>query len=69
MNLQELKQKLVELGYDPVYGARPMRRVIQDRIENQIAKKILKGEFKKGERIIITPMDFFPPDKEPEICN
>ncbi|OGZ35481.1 MAG: hypothetical protein A3A94_00880 [Candidatus Portnoybacteria bacterium RIFCSPLOWO2_01_FULL_43_11] len=52
---QELKQKIVELGYDPVYGARPMRRVIQDKIENQIAKKILKGELKKGERIIIKP--------------
>jgi len=40
----ELINKISELGYDPKFGARPMRRVIQDKIENQIADKILKQE-------------------------
>jgi ATP-dependent Clp protease ATP-binding subunit ClpC len=51
----ELKKKIVELGYEPAYGARPMRRVIQDKIESQIAKKILRGEVTKGEKIKIKP--------------
>lgn len=45
----ELVEKVVELGYSPTLGARPMNRVIQDKIEDQIAQKILKGELKKGQ--------------------
>ncbi|OGZ33496.1 MAG: hypothetical protein A3I88_01660 [Candidatus Portnoybacteria bacterium RIFCSPLOWO2_12_FULL_39_9] len=52
-----LKEKVAELGYEPVYGARPMKRVIQDKIESQIAKKILRGEVKKGEKIRIEPKE------------
>lgn len=51
----ELKQKIVELGYDPTYGARPMNRVIQDKIESLIAKRILRGELKKGQQISLDP--------------
>lgn len=51
----ELKQKIVELGYSPEYGARPMRRVIQDKLEALMAKKILAGETKRGQEIIIKP--------------
>ena len=39
---------LVEEGYDPVYGARPLKRVIQKRIENPLASKLLGGEFAPG---------------------
>jgi len=42
---------LVEEGYDPQFGARPLKRVIQQRIENKIATKILGGEFKSGDAI------------------
>jgi ATP-dependent Clp protease ATP-binding subunit ClpC len=39
------------LGFDPEYGARPVRRVIQEKIEDEIAESILKGMFKKGDVI------------------
>ncbi len=39
------------LGFDPEYGARPVRRTIQDKLEDQIAENILKGMFKKGDVI------------------
>ncbi|MBI1812932.1 ATP-dependent Clp protease ATP-binding subunit [Candidatus Peregrinibacteria bacterium] len=42
---------LAEEGFDPEYGARPVRRVIQDRIESEIAEHILKGIFRKGDVI------------------
>jgi ATP-dependent Clp protease ATP-binding subunit ClpB len=45
---------LGEAGYDPVYGARPLKRTIQQRIENPLAQKILKGEFGPGQRIRIS---------------
>src|SRR5699024_1237402 len=38
------KEKLVELGYDPRFGARPLRRVIQDKIEDQLTDLILESE-------------------------
>ena len=41
-------EKLVEEGYDPVYGARPLKRVIQKRVENPLAQKILGGVFPPG---------------------
>ena len=42
---------LGNLGYDPTYGARPLKRVIQHRIENPLANRILKGEFGEGDTI------------------
>ena len=44
---------LAEEGYDPAYGARPLKRVIQQRIENPVAAKILGGEFAEGDTIQI----------------
>ena len=40
-----------EAGFDPVYGARPLKRAIQQQIENPLAQRILKGEFAPGDRI------------------
>jgi len=40
-----------EAGFDPVYGARPLKRAIQQQIENPLAQKILQGEFVPGDRI------------------
>jgi ATP-dependent Clp protease ATP-binding subunit ClpC len=45
----EAKQALVREGYDPVYGARPLRRVIERRIANPLSKRILGGEFDEGD--------------------
>jgi len=49
----ELVNKIVELGYQPEFGARPMRRVIQDEIESRIAEKILKYNLKRGDTLEI----------------
>jgi ATP-dependent Clp protease ATP-binding subunit ClpB len=44
---------LGDAGFDPVYGARPLKRAIQQQIENPLAQKILQGEFVPGDRIRI----------------
>jgi len=49
----EAKHLLAEEGYDPTYGARPLKRVIQQRIENPLATRLLQGEFGPGETIRI----------------
>lgn len=46
-------QLLGSLGYDPNYGARPVKRVIQQNVENEIAKGILRGEFKEEDCILV----------------
>ncbi|MDG1820143.1 MAG: ATP-dependent chaperone ClpB [Porticoccaceae bacterium] len=43
--------KLLEAGFDPVYGARPLKRVIQQQIENPLAESILSGKFASGAEI------------------
>lgn len=45
---------LAEVGYDPVYGARPLKRVIQRELETQIAKRILRGELQDGQKISVS---------------
>ena len=50
----EAKDWLVKKGYDPVYGARPLRRSIQRYVENPISTRILQGEFKEGDIITIS---------------
>ncbi len=46
------RDQLAEAGFDPVYGARPLRRAIQQRIENPLAQRILAGEFAPGDTIL-----------------
>ncbi|WMV17363.1 hypothetical protein MTR67_010748, partial [Solanum verrucosum] len=46
-------QLLGSLGYDPNYGARPVKRVIQQNVENELAKGILRGEFKDEDTILV----------------
>jgi ATP-dependent Clp protease ATP-binding subunit ClpB len=48
---------LGEAGFDPVYGARPLKRAIQQQIENPLATRILQGEFVPGDRIRVTAQD------------
>jgi ATP-dependent Clp protease ATP-binding subunit ClpC len=50
---KEAKSYLAREGYDPLYGARPLRRTIGRLIETPLSKKIIQGEFKKGETIEI----------------
>ncbi|MDQ5943327.1 MAG: ATP-dependent Clp protease ATP-binding subunit ClpC [Patescibacteria group bacterium] len=51
-------QFLVESGYDPRLGARPMRRAVQRLVENTMAKKILSGSVQKGSQITLDVKDF-----------
>ena len=43
--------RIVEMGYDPVYGARPLKRAIQQELENPLAQRLLGGEFSPGQTI------------------
>ncbi len=53
----DLIEKIVELGYQPEFGARPMRRVIQDEIESKIARIILEKNLKRGDFVEIKAND------------
>jgi ATP-dependent Clp protease ATP-binding subunit ClpB len=44
---------LTDVGYDPVYGARPLKRAIQRHLENPLAQEILSGRYKPGDKIIV----------------
>jgi ATP-dependent Clp protease ATP-binding subunit ClpB len=49
----EAKKLLADEGYDPVYGARPLKRVIQQRLENRLAQQILSGEYLEGDVVSV----------------
>jgi ATP-dependent Clp protease ATP-binding subunit ClpB len=49
--------QLGEAGFDPVYGARPLKRAIQQQLENPLAQAILRGDFGPGDRIRVTARD------------
>ncbi len=55
---EPLKEKIVELGYSPVFGARELRRVIQDKVENVLASALLSGKLKGGDRAEIESEEF-----------
>ena len=54
------KTHLVRIGYDPSYGARPLKRAIQKEIETPLGRRILKGEIKDGQHVVI---DYDPHQK------
>jgi len=47
------KEKLIELGYEPSLGARPLRRVVQREIEDAISERILSGDIKNSQDILV----------------
>jgi ATP-dependent Clp protease ATP-binding subunit ClpB len=47
----EALSHLAETGFDPVYGARPLKRIIQQQLENPLAQALLTGKFKSGDKI------------------
>ncbi len=51
------RDRLGEAGFDPVYGARPLKRVVQQQIENPLAQRILQGQFAPGDRVAVTLRD------------
>ena len=54
---EEVIKKLVELGFDPQFGARPVKRLIQKRVLNELSKELLAGSFQKGDQLIIDEFD------------
>ena len=54
---QEAKDCLANLGFEPAYGARPLKRVIMHDVENPLSKRLLKGEFVSGDTILIDAKD------------
>jgi ATP-dependent Clp protease ATP-binding subunit ClpB len=54
---------LVSAGFDPVYGARPLKRAIQQELENPLAQRILSGEFEPGQTVLVDL------DKEAPVFN
>jgi ATP-dependent Clp protease ATP-binding subunit ClpB len=51
------RDKLADAGFDPVYGARPLKRAIQQQVENPLAQEILQGNFKPGDTIEVGVAD------------
>jgi ATP-dependent Clp protease ATP-binding subunit ClpC len=54
---QKAKDLLVEKGYDPTYGARPMRRSVERYLEDPLAEELLKGNIHEGEPVEVTAAD------------
>ncbi len=50
---ESAKSFLVSEGYDPMYGARPLKRTIQRRVLDPLAMRVLEAEFKEGDRIVV----------------
>jgi ATP-dependent Clp protease ATP-binding subunit ClpB len=48
---------IAEIGYDPVYGARPLKRAVQRYVETPIAKAILRGEYQQKDTIFVDVED------------
>jgi ATP-dependent Clp protease ATP-binding subunit ClpB len=53
----EARTLIANLGYDPVYGARPLKRVIQKQLVDKLALKLLEGEFRPGDRVLVDAAD------------
>ncbi len=51
------KAKLVKEGYDPVFGARPLRRVVTREVESPLSQRILGGEFREGDTVVMDATD------------
>jgi len=54
---QAAKERLVDKGYDPTFGARPLRRVIQDEIEDMLSEELLGGRMQSGDVVVIDVTD------------
>jgi ATP-dependent Clp protease ATP-binding subunit ClpB len=47
------REAIADAGYDPVYGARPLKRAIQRMVQDPLATKLLRGEFKAGDHVVV----------------
>ncbi len=51
------KSWLAKVGFDPIYGARPLRRAVERYVENPLSTKVLKGEFNEGDNVVVDLVD------------
>ncbi len=51
------KQLIGDMGYDPTYGARPLRRVIQKQLTDRLALALLQGELREGDEVTVDAVD------------
>ncbi len=65
----EAKDLLAEKGWDPQFGARPLRRTIQNMIEDELAEQLLQGQFKQGSTVSVTVKDDKLEMKEVELVG
>jgi len=69
----EARELLAEQGYDPVYGARPLKRVIQRELQNRIALELLEGTFNEGDTIRVErdghTLKLVHPSRVPEMAS
>ena len=54
---QKVIDFLAEVGYDPAYGARPLKRAIQKKLETELARAILSGEIQDGQKVTANVSD------------
>jgi ATP-dependent Clp protease ATP-binding subunit ClpB len=54
---ERVLDKIARLGYDPVYGARPLKRAIQNWLENALAQQVIKGDYEPGDCIVVDVHD------------
>jgi ATP-dependent Clp protease ATP-binding subunit ClpB len=50
---EKARELLAKEGFDPVYGARPLKRVIQNQIQNVLALQLLEGKIKEGDKVLV----------------
>jgi ATP-dependent Clp protease ATP-binding subunit ClpC len=66
---QSAKEFLIEKGYDPQYGARPMRRAVERYLEDPLAEELLRGHVKAGDKVEVVAIDgklsFQVPESQP----
>ncbi len=55
---------VAEIGYDASYGARPLRRVLQRKVENELSKRLLRGEYQTGDHVIV---DYDPEAEDADV--
>ena len=68
----EVKDKLAEEGYSEVYGARPLKRLIEDQLENALSMKIITGDFDLGGKVLVSLVDgkiTFTKAEQPVLAN
>jgi len=53
----EVKKILAEEGFNPLYGARPLKRVIQNRLQDTLAEEIISGKIQDGDTVMVTAVD------------